>query len=89
MNRGTDTAEQTRYLDAMERRIDAHNLNYEIHQQIDRDLAAVRRELLSEAPPRNQCPGCFMAIHYGAAKAGWCMDCEPKRGQYEKQAYGY
>lgn len=78
-----------RYLDEMERRIDAHVQNYEIHQQIERDLASARRELLSEAPPRDQCPGCFLAIHDGAARQGWCCDCMPKRGHYEKKAYGY
>lgn len=80
---------QTKYLDEMEKRIDAHNANHEHFEWIKRELNAARRDLLDVPPPRHQCPGCFSAIHYGAAKAGWCMDCEPKRGHYEKEAYGY
>lgn len=81
--------EQTRYLDEMEKRINAHILNSEIWDQINRDHAAIRRELLAEGPPRDTCPGCFSAIYEGAARQGWCLDCIPRRGHYEKQAYGY
>lgn len=28
-------------------------------------------------PPRDKCPGCFLAIYDDAAMQGWCTDCYP------------
>jgi hypothetical protein len=78
-----------KYLDDLEKRVNAHVLNHEIWEKIKRDHAALRRTLLAEGPPRSTCPGCFSAIYDGAAEQGWCCDCMPKRSKYEKEAYGY
>jgi hypothetical protein len=66
-----------RELDALEARIEAHNRNYEWHQQNNAYLAKERAKVLAMPLPRNTCPGCFCAIYDLAAKDGWCLDCDP------------
>lgn len=66
-----------RELEALEKRVEAHNRNYEWHEQNKAYLAAARARVLAMPLPRNECPGCFMAIYEGAAKDGWCTDCNP------------
>jgi hypothetical protein len=41
-----------------------------------------RRKAIAKPLPRNECPGCFVAIYDGAAKQGWCCDCYPSRAEY-------
>ena len=77
------------YLDALEKRIDAHNANVAARQEIDAYLKDARTAILRQPIPRDQCAGCFSAIYDGAAAQGWCCDCYPQRHKYEKEVYGY
>jgi hypothetical protein len=56
-----------RYLDELEKRIEAHNLNAEWHERNNAYLALLRAKYLAEPLPRSTCPGCFSAIYDGAA----------------------
>lgn len=69
--------QQEHELEAMEKRIEAHNRNYEFHKANDAYLSAARARVLAMPLPRNECPGCFSAIYDLAAKDGWCTDCNP------------
>jgi hypothetical protein len=57
--------------EGLERRVDAHLELVKIQERV----AKHRAEVLAKPLPRNECPGCFMAIYDGAAEQGWCCDC--------------
>ena len=43
----------------------------------DRFVLQRKRKLMSQAPPRAECPGCFSSIYDLAAEQGWCTNCCP------------
>lgn len=67
-----------RTLEELERNIQS----MEIFHAVCVKVRDERAKVLARPIPRNECPGCFSAIHDGAAKLGWCLDCHPNRTFY-------
>jgi hypothetical protein len=61
----------------LEQRVDAHLELVRIQEWCEQH----RKKVLAMPLPRNECPGCFSAIHDGAALDGWCWDCNPSRAK--------
>ena len=50
-----------------------------VQASIAKRVDSIRKQLLRKLPPRDKCPGCFVAIYDRARKDGWCTGCNPSR----------